>query len=351
VIQVDQDSLRFILGSAIFAPSADNQHRIRFQLDQNIVRFFYTDAALPPPGGYKRALLLLSLGALAENLVIAASRVGMRVETTLFPDPARPLWIMQTRLQPHPVAVDPLCEFIPLRHTNRRVRFSGPPMTDAERVELEASAQRYPACQLTWLDEPARRGPALKLMRRAETARFRTRPLHEELFSAIRFEAGWRESCPIGLPPGALGVEPPLRPVFSLLRHWPVMRLANLFGAHHMLGWRACDLPSRLAPHRGLLAVKNTDDQSVFDAGRAFQRVWLTVTSQGRVLQPMPASAVFALEGASAEGVPIATQHGLREGWKSILGEAVPLMVFRMGFAKPLPTAAGRPGVEVYADT
>jgi hypothetical protein len=65
----------------------------------------------------------------------------------------------------------------------------------------------------------------------------------------------------------------------------------------------------------------------------------------------MPASAVFALEGASAEGVPIATQRSLADGWKSILGEAIPLMLFRIGFANPLEIAAGRPGVEAYLDT
>ncbi|MDP1644297.1 MAG: hypothetical protein Q8L71_02195 [Thiobacillus sp.] len=348
---LNPDTLRFILESAILAPSADNQHRVRFKLDQNAIRVTYTEPALPPPGGYKRALVLMSLGALVENLTIAASRFGIQAVTALYPDPNQPDWVLQTHLQPDQAVVDPLWQSISLRHTNRRVFFHGPQMSEAERGELDAAANAFPACQLLWLDDPAKRNHALRLMRLAETERFRTRLLHDELFSAIRFEAGWRETCPEGLPPGALGVEPPLRPIFALLRHWPAMRLANLLGAHYMLGWRACDLPCRLAPHLGLLAVKNSDDQSVYDVGRTFQRVWLAATSQGRVLQPMPASAIFALEGASVEGIPIATQHSLADGWKSSLGEAIPLMLFRTGFAKPLAVAAGRAGVEAYADT
>lgn len=348
---LNQDTLRFILESAILAPSADNQHRVRFKLDQNAIRVTYTEASLPPPGGYKRALVLMSLGALVENLTIAASRFGIRAVTALCPDPNQPDWVLQIQLQPDLTPADPLWQSIPLRHTNRRVFFRGPKMSSAEQGELDAAAHTFPACRLIWLDDPVARNLALRLMRRAETERFRTRLLHHELFSAIRFEAGWRETCPEGLPPGALGVEPPLRPVFALLRRWPVMRLANLLGAHYMLGWRACDLPCRLAPNLGLLAVKNSDDQSVFDAGRTFQRVWLAATSQGRVLQPMPASAIFALEGASVEGVPIATQHSLAAGWKSSLGEAIPLMLFRIGFAKPLAVAAGRTRLDVYADT
>lgn len=348
--QLDQDTLRFILESAILAPSADNHHRVRFRLDQNTLRVTYTEPALPPSGGYKRALVLMSLGALVENLVIAASRFGIRAKPSCLPDLAQTGWELHISLQPDQIEADPLWKLIPLRHTNRRVVFRGPRMTPAEQAKVNEATHAFPDCQLTWLDEPDMRRRALRLMRLAETERFRTRLFHAELFSAIRFETGWRETCPEGLPPGALGVEPPLRHVFALLRHWPVMRLANLIGAHHMMGWRACDLPCRLAPHLGLLAVKKTDDQSVFDVGRAFQRVWLAATGQGRVLQPMPASAIFALDGASDEGAPIGTQRALASGWKALLGEAVPLMVFRMGVAQPLPVETGRQGVEAYME-
>lgn len=348
--KVDQQQLHFMLESAILAPSADNCHRIRFGLAQDAIRVRYTEAALPPQGGYKRVLALLSLGAVAENLAVAASRFGIQAETVLFPDPEQLDWIMQIHPRPDQAIVDPLWQVIPLRHTNRQVRFHGPTMTEAERGELDAAAHSYPACQLHWLDQSARRSQALGLMRRAETERFHNRLLHEELFSAIRFDVGWRAASSEGLPPGALGVEPPLRVFFALLRHWPVMRVANLLGAHHMLGLRSCDLPCRLAPHLGLLAVKNADNQSVFDAGRVFQRVWLAATKQGRVLQPMPASALYALEGARAEGIPAALQNDLTEGWKGSLGGAIPLMLFRMGKAKQPSIVTGRRGVKDYLE-
>lgn len=347
-MKLDQKQLNFVLESAILAPSADNHHRIRFQLVDNTIRVHYIQAELPPQGGYKRVLALLSLGAVSENLTIAASRFGIQAETVLFPDPAQPDWILQIRLQPDQAVVDPLWQVIPLRHTNRQIRFRGPKMAAAERSELDAAAHIYPACKLVWLDQPAQRRQALRLMHRAETERFHNRILHEELFSAIRFDVGWHAACPEGLPPGALGVEPPLRAFFALLRHWPIMRLANLLGAHHMLGLRSCDLPCRLAPHLGLLAVKNTDSQSVFDAGRSFQRVWLSATNQGRVLQPMPASALYALDGARADGVPAELQRVLAEGWEASLAGVIPLMLFRMGKAKPPPIVAGRREVRDY---
>jgi len=347
--QLDQDALRAILESAIQAPSADNLHKIRFQLIAgSTLHIHYTEAKLPPQGSYKRVLALLSLGAVSVNITVAASRFGLQAATVLFPEPTKPDWVMRIHMQPNQVEADPLFPAIALRHTNRQVRFRGPGMTDAELRELDAAVSAYPNCQLVWMDEPIQRRLALRLMRRAETERFHNAALHEELFSAIRFEAGWHTSCPEGLPPGALGVEPPLRPFFALLRHWPIMRVGNLLGAHHLMGWRACDLPCRLAPHLGLLAVRNTDDQSIFDTGRAFQRLWLVVTNQGRVLQPMPASALFALEGVEQDGIPVGLQHDLEQAWKANLQGAVPLMLFRMGIAKPSSIVAGRLGIENY---
>ena len=346
---LDPQQIEFILKSAIQAPSADNQHRVRFRVDVDTIQIRYTEA-LPLRGGYTRVLALLSLGALVENLSISASRFGMGSHTTLLPDSLQPGLAIQIRLTPGDALVDPLWEMISLRHTNRQVRFRGPKLSDIERSELAATTRACPDVQLVWLDEPIQRRKTLHLMRLAETERFRNHILHEELFSAIRFNVGWHTSCEEGLPPGTLAVEPPMRPLFSLLRHWPVMRLAKLFGVHYLLGLRACYLPCRFAPILGLLAIKTPDNQSVFDAGRAFQRLWLTLTKQGRVLQPMPASALYALEGVGVESIPIKLQHKLAEGWKTSLGDHIPLILFRVGVATPASIVAGRPQPEFFLD-
>lgn len=342
MLALSQEQQQFILHSAILAPSADNHHRLRFQVSDDTICIRQVEQQLPPVGAYKRVLALLSLGALAENLKIAASRFGVATEMGLLPDPARPDLLLELRVRPDGVPADPLWQTIPLRHTSRQLRFRGPAMSDTQRAELAAAVRAYPASSLLWLDEGERRQRALSLMRRAETERFRNPILHQELFSAIRFDVGWHSSCAEGLPPGSLGVEPPLRPFFAMLRDWRVARLANLIGAHQMLGIRSCYLPCRLAPHLGLLAVKNPDSESLFDAGRSFQRLWLVATAQGRVLQPMPASALYACPGAPAEGIPGALQQGLAEGWKELLGELVPLMLFRMGSATRSPVVSGR---------
>lgn len=342
------EELRYILESAILAPSADNRHRIRFRISEDEIRVFHTGAPVAHQGGYLRALVLLSLGAVAENLTIAASRYNILVEPAPFPDPLTPNLAVVATLKRGAGMADPLWSAIPERHTNRQVVYRGPRLGASELHALEAAAHTVPGSSLVWLDEKPLRQRALSIMRRAETERFHNRELHEELFSAIRFDAGWHATCQEGLPPGALGVEPPLRPLFALLRRWPVMYAARLLGAHYMLGWRSCDLPCRLAPNLGLLAVSHPDTPSVFNAGRAFQRIWLAATQQGRVLQPFPASALYALDGAQDEGIPNDLQRSLAEGWQRLLPGQTPLMIFRMGKARPHAIHSGRGALPGY---
>ena len=340
--------LRAILESALLAPSADNCHPLRFMAVNGVLRAHHTGTELPPLGGYKRALLLLSLGALAENLTIAASRFGLKANTTFFPPHAPDDCLLQVSFVQADTQGDPLDAAIPLRHTNRRVFFRGPPLDERERGELDAAVTGFPGCEFSWLDTPALRSRAISIMRLAEEERFRCRVLHQELFATIRFDVGWHRTCDEGLPPGALGVERPLRPFFAMMRYWPVMRAFNLLGAHRLLGWRASGLPARLAPNLGMIAVKNPDDLSICVAGRAFQRLWLTVTKQGRVLQPLPASVLFAFNGAVQEGIPINLQKRLRQGWQELFPRINPIMLFRIGLAADLAVATGRKPLTAY---
>lgn len=345
---MEQNQLNFILESAILAPSADNRHQIRFEVSQNIIRIYHTRTEFPAKEGYKWVLALLSLGAVSENFTLAASRFNLRAEIKLFPDLHNSNLVMQISLHPDQAESDPLWEMIPLRHTCRRLRFHGPSMTRLEKNTLDDAIRPFSDCKLVWMDNPRLRKQVTHLMRLAETERFRNLLLHEELFSAIRFDVGWHSTCAEGLPPGALGIESVSRSSFSLLRHWSIARLANCFGMHHILGFRSSYLPCRLAPHLGIITVKKVDTHTIFNVGRAFQRLWLAVTQEGRVLQPMPASALYALPNAPTEGIPETLQKKLAGEWQKVLGDDLPVLLFRMGKANHLPIAAGRPPVSSF---
>lgn len=342
-------NLKFILEQALLAPSADNDHKVSMSIEGQSIRCFHTEASLPKEGGYKWALKLLSLGAFSENLSIAASLYGLKTEMLINPSGLNSDEMLRFNFRSCEKGPDTLSEFISKRHTNRNIIFKGPKLTNDEKTDLGLAAHLNEGAQLLWLDDFSQRIKALRLMQKAESERFRSSLLHRELFNAIRFDVGWKQSCTTGLPPGSLSVEPILQKTFQMLGSWSLMKKLNTMGVHQLLGFRSCVIPCLLAPHLGLLSVKELNVSSIVNLGRSFQRLWLEITKMGLVLQPVPASAIYALPNSIIDGISNSIQNDLRSGWKSILiKNEIPLMIFRLGRAKPSPVLASRPQLNSF---
>jgi nitroreductase len=340
------------LEAGVRAPSADNVHHMRFALVDGDASFCVEmradEAYVACRETHRRMLMQLSFGAVAENLRLALGAAVYRTfEPRWFPDPTDPalalvidLGALATIERP-----DPLAQGIADRHTNRRL-YRGPAMTPGEAGALSAAVVD-PAVSLAWCDEPGKRRAALGLMRAAEGLRFSDEILHDELFESIDFSVGWRRAVPERLAPATLEVEPPMRALFAALRHWPLMKTFNGFGASKMLGFRAGDWPARLAPHVGVIAGASREPDVVLRAGAQFERLWLAANAAGLALQPMVASAVLA---ALDDGSPRrdAARDRLREGWRHLIGDATPLVVFRVGRARRPDVVAGRRPVADY---
>jgi hypothetical protein len=339
-------TLTDILQAAVLAPSADNRHRLRFEPTTDGVLVWSEPGRLAGLTGYKRTLDLVSLGTVIENIVLRAGAHRLATSIELF-NTADQI-AANIKFQSTANEADPLHAAIPIRHTNRCF-FNGPPEDPAILQSIGDAARQIPGCSLDWLDSPEQRSKVLRLIRLAEGERFRNRILHTELFETIRFELGWHQTCEEALPPGALGIEAPLRPFFRLIRHWPVMRILNYVGAYKQLGWRAGDLPCRFAPHLGVICAPSLIDRDQINAGRAFQRAWLSIAQHGLALQPMPASVLYAQEMAVNQGIPGELQRYLHHEWEELQPGKIPLMVFRMGRTKKAPgLVSGRHPLEYY---
>ena len=137
------EQLHLLLQSAIQAPSADNKHPIRFQLGDQCILVHHARTEWGERG-YKRVLALLSLGALAENLAIAASRFGIGTDFVLLPEPSQPSLVLRINLLPDSAQTDALWQAIPLRHTSRHILFRGPPLDADNFAQLDASIRPHP---------------------------------------------------------------------------------------------------------------------------------------------------------------------------------------------------------------
>lgn len=324
-----------ILSAGVAAPSADNRHAIGFRIVSDREVTLWGTPEYHAAGYQRKALTHVSLGAVIENIAIRAASLQWAVDVTptLESDSTQPL--LRLMFKEGAGSHADLDASISGRHTNRAIFFRGPALTGKERAEIGTAlhADEHSGCRLAWCGEELDRSKVIRLVRMAEAERFRVRNQHAELFGSVRFDVGWQQTCAVGLPPGALGVEPLLRAPFRALAHWPVMRTLDMVGAHHLMGLRAGYLPCAFAPDLGVVLAPDAKPTSLMSAGRIFQRAWLKLTAMGRAFQPFAASALFALP--SNDAVEAGFRAKARLGWDRISGGETPVIVFRTGYAVP----------------
>src|SRR6185437_5668985 len=329
-----------ILRAGIAAPSADNSQPWRFawcgdDLDLRI------DADRSGRVSDTRYVLSdLAAGACLENMLLHARSLGYAADPQIFPRDDDELWVARIRWRRDPEcnAPQPLADAVELRRTDRRFPWRGPVTTGAQ-ARLDAQARSIPGQRLWWPRTPRERKVALRVIRRAETLRFRSPTLHAELFSSIRFSAGWRTACEEGLAPATLAVEPPLRPVFQALRRPTVMTTLNRLGAASALGWRSAWLPIRLSPGLCLLVIPATTRSDVLACGRALQRVWLQATLDGLSVQPYAAPGVLSLGFVPIEPSFQPALSRLGSALHDLCAPGYGLVFLRLGYARSAPRA------------
>jgi hypothetical protein len=343
-----KSALLEIVGAGVLAPSADNEHVFRVEILETGVRLWPTAkfAAVTTEDHLRRVLGMLSMGAVLENMRLRAVELGLAVQVEWFPasgdEPIAQLNVQKGGEQP----ADPLAMAIPARHSNRRM-YHGPHLTPHEMAKLNEAVAPVPGTQLIFL-EGAARSQALGLVWEAESERFLRRDLHHEIFSSVRFDLSWTANAQWSLPPGALEIEPPMRPMFKLLRHWGLMRPLTWLGVHRLLGLRAGWLPAWQAPALGLIVSTLPVEEGAFAVGAALERLWLQASLLDLALQPLAASAVLMQPSTYAHGASDTLRATLAAGWQSIAPGTTPLMVVRIGRAEMPSLRSGRRPLEDY---
>lgn len=345
-------ALHQILTAGIQAPSAENKHYFWLEVGSQAVTLHATDSASWSAHPDRKMLALMSYGAVVENITLRARAMGFLTQANW---KLNSTGVVELSWQSATPVLDPLDGAISTRHTNRRF-YERAPALDSVLTQLSAAANSVPGARVYWLSAGPQRSQALSLIRIAETERFRRSGLHQEMFRAIRFERGWDGTVLEGLPPAALQVELPMRWPFAALRHWGLMRAADVLGAHFVLGLRSGYLPCATAPHIGLMMSSERDlDTAHLQAGRAFERLWLASENSGMALQPMAAATVLLNQKSGPDWVSAATQKRLSEGLQKLAAElaeaqsvARPCMLFRLGRAQAPSAIAGRRPLEYF---
>lgn len=283
-----------ILELARWAPSGDNTQPWRFEAisdDHFVVHGFDTrEWCIYDIDGRPSQL---ALGALLENIDIAARGNAMTASITRLADESETRPKFDVRLIHAPDArPDPLASCIAKRSVQRR-RLSTRPLTSALKSALEtAVGADY---RVRWLEGFANKRAVAMLMFHASKLRLTAPEAYAVHRDVIAWNTRFSESK---VPDAAIGLDPMTTRLMGwVMRDWGRVRFFNRYLAGTWIPRLQLDLIPGLACAAHFVLVARHAPKTIDDfiaAGRAMQRLWLTVTQTGLQLQPEMTPLIFA---------------------------------------------------------
>jgi hypothetical protein len=330
--------LQRIIRAGAWAPSGDNLQPWDFANDGNHLLLRHDPARDRSLFNVRHLASMIALGSVVENIATGATRECYKAEVAYFPEPAQPDIVARIGFEPG-AEMDPLADAIEQRCTNRRP-YEQRPVDAAFLQEIDQDVSRYPGIQLSLLHDPAGLKNIGSIVARADRLLFENRPIHDHLFSTLRWSAAEIERTRDGLPVttlelGAFGAK-----AFRMLESWSLVQKLNRFGLSKVAAGQSAMLMRRCSA-AGLLTAGDTQPLSFIHVGRAFQRIWLRTIHSGLSLQPMTAVVFIQLrailgdyQGLTAEQTMLSAKlrNDLAAAY-SIAPGRIPAMHFRIGYA------------------
>lgn len=342
-----RDQLEQVVHAASLAPSGGNVQPWRFVFHEADAKL---ECWLVPERArtfldYQRRASHLAFGALAENVRLAAARLGFEAVIEAFPDPSRPELVCSALLDPNRPSTAGarerlLADWIESRVTNRKLgaRTALPAELAAELSSLFDGA----SCRLTLIDEPSRLDALGEVHGETERLRMLHPMMYDELMGEIRWSYADAERTRDGIDVATLEMTPTDRAGISVLQRPDVIELMRRIDAGH--GLKSASKKALAASAGfGVISSRGNSPAHYFEAGSRMQRLWLLANARGWSVQPLAAMLfVFArLDDHRTAGLSARDQAGYQRAGDAFR-ELVPrrpgetqLFSFRLAEAGP----------------
>ncbi|MCU0631411.1 MAG: nitroreductase family protein [Methanolinea sp.] len=340
VTQIDPSDIRCrVLPFAILAPSPHNTQpwNVSFLGKERIVLSIDRERCIPGCDPLGRQAFI-SLGAFLENLDLAAKSFGFHADIDLFPGgwpdgkivPDTPVAHVDM-VEDQRVEYDPLFRQIPLRHTNRRTfRRDKVPLSLAGEI---TAAYDYSLVPLGFSHDAGLMGAVADLASTAMKIELADRERWRETVHYFRFTDAEARQSPDGFGLAQAGYGKVARffiGKFFLSRK----KAASSPSSFSRLVEKNTRAQAVSAGGMGWLSTKGDFRTDQVRAGRAFQRVHLKATELGLALHPFTQFL--------ADYPEMATLRSSLYEYLGIPDTHTVQMLFRMGYASPVPAAPRR---------
>lgn len=320
---------------ASLAPSPENNQPWRFkQLEPNSLEVLY-DSSSALCSDPLNILNTLSIGAALENLSIAAEHEGYE---TYFEPSSQSLGLVTLK---EGGTQNPLYHYITRRCTNRGY-FDSTSLASKLVEELENDAITFNS-KLVHIADPKSLRRLARVLGILEGLRLSSIEYTKEMRNTLRFSAKELKQND-GIPADSLALDPIAYTALRLASH-PV-GLKFLQSAVTKIG--IAQHIERTIKHSGglmILTVYDLSTQTILQAGRALERIWLKCTQAGVGVHPLGVFPVFSyLTSHPKSLLNEAASSKVKKYCNEVSAIAkqadnlVPALLFRIGYCTP-PTA------------
>lgn len=291
-MNVSNDVIKEIVRYGTLATSADNcqpwlfhwdGHKLDLMMDKNRSGFFYD---------INHESTYMTLGAVAENIHIAVSHFGCEAKIEF--DPAeKSIESLVANITFSKTSRDenPLFKDLNNRAINR-YPFTKKTISKSILQELEDEIPSEFQTTIQWFTEESKKRIMQTIVFNADRILFEDKRLHSGLFKWIwtKKENAARLD---GMNLDTIGISPLQKPFFKVLADWKSLTQLNKIGISRIPALNSINL-LKSSPAYCMLSVSNRNSRAYFDAGRAFERLWIKANSLGLAVQPM-AGFVFLM--------------------------------------------------------
>jgi len=322
------------------APSGDNCQPWRFEVGPGFIDLYNVPERDYSLYNWGQRPSYIANGAVLENMAIAAAAKGYRLTIKVLPDSGTPELVARTYVERSGDSTHPLYDAIWKRVTNRK-KYHAVPLSAEHLERLERTTSN--GQRLLFITDTPRRSKLASLAALNERILFEDRRMHSFFFSHINWNDQQDRERKFGFLLKTFELPPLVQAGCAVLKHYPALQALNAIGLSNILTKMNSGIYATGAAI-GAIVIPSRDINHYVGVGRLLERVWLTATSLGLHLHPLPGVALLMNRIADGDaslsrGHAQLVSGAYGEMCKTVrVSDGVIALLFRIGHANP-PTA------------
>ena len=291
-----------LIEAAITAPSGDNVQPWKFRWVEDVLEVYLDETRLGGLLEESKIANLLSVGAVLENIHLAALAQQTSANFQISPKVIYEKPIAYISFDPLGNQEEDYFQLAPQieKRTVNRYPFKKTVLTTEILESLsQIGLSDLPAVQTIFCSEREQIRKTVQFCKDVDSVRFSNMRLHKEFRSNVRYG---RKAihCKDGLAIQTLGLNLLDQIGFILTHNWQVMQLLiRTVAIEKFMAYKSTK-PIAPSPTLGSILVTNFENATIVEAGRIMQRIWLIAQRFGLGFQPI--CTLPYLQAAIAQG-------------------------------------------------